>query len=283
MTTCARALERASARETAARVAMGAICKVLLSEFDIQIGGYVRAIGEVTADLNAIPLEKRPELAEANDVRCPDEAAAEAMRLRIRKVMEDRDTLGGIIELVAFGLPVGLGSYIQWDKRLDARLGAALLSIPAIKGLEIGSAFENAALPGTRVHDAILLKDGEITRNSNQAGGVEGGISNGQPLLLRLAMKPIATTLTPQQTVDLATGQQTSTVYERSDFCPVPRAVPVAEAMLAFVLADALLEKLGGDSLSEQKPRFAHLRRATLNDLPMSGGQIVFWPEQEAL
>ncbi len=275
------ALERASARETAARVAMGALCKALLSEFDIQVGGYVRAIAEITADLENIPLEKRAALAESNDVRCPEESAAEAMRLRIRQGMDDRDTLGGIVEVAAFGLPVGLGSYVQWDKRLDGRLAAAMLSIPAIKGVEIGSAFENAALPGTQVHDAILLINGEIVRKTNHAGGVEGGISNGQPLLLRLAMKPIATTLSPQRTVDLATGQETDTVYERSDFCPVPRAVPVAEAMLAFVLADALLEKLGGDSLSELKPRFTHLRKANLKDLPMTGGQTVFWPEQE--
>jgi chorismate synthase len=275
------ALERASARETAARVAMGALCKALLAEFDIQVGGYVCTIAEITANLESIPLEQRSDLAEANDVRCPDETAAEAMRLRIRKVMDDRDTLGGNVEVIAFGLPVGLGSYVQWDKRLDARLAAAMLSIPAIKGVEIGSAFENAKLPGTQVHDAILLADGEITRKTNHAGGVEGGISNGQPLLLRLAMKPIATTLSPQRTVDLASGQETDTVYERSDFCPVPRAVPVAEAMLAFVLADALLEKLGGDSLSELKPRFAQLRKASLKDLPMAGGQIVFWPDQE--
>jgi chorismate synthase len=275
------ALERASARETAARVAMGALCKAFLAEFEIQVGGYVSAIAEITADLENIPLEYRASLAEANDVRCPDESAAEAMRLRIRQGMDDRDTLGGIIEVAAFGLPVGLGSYVQWDKRLDGRLAAAMLSIPAIKGVEIGSAFENAALPGTQVHDAILLIDGEIVRKTNHAGGVEGGISNSQPLLLRLAMKPIATTLSPQRTVDLATGQETDTVYERSDFCPVPRAVPVAEAMLAFVLADALLEKLGGDSLSEQKLRFTHLRKANLKDLPMTGGQTVFWPEEE--
>jgi chorismate synthase len=276
-------LERASARETAARVAMGALCKALLSEFDISVGGYISAIAEITADLDNIPLEKRSELAEGNDVRCPDESAAEAMRIRIRQVMDERDTLGGIIELAVFGLPVGLGSYIQWDKRLDARLGASMLSIPAVKGVEIGSAFENAVLPGTKVHDAIHMNNESIVRKTNHAGGVEGGITNGQPLQLRLAMKPIATTLTPQRTVDLATGQETETVYEHSDFCPVPRAVPVAEAMLAFVLADALLEKLGGDSLSELRPRFAHLRKAALKDLPMAGGQIVFWPDQEDL
>ncbi len=274
-------LERASARETAARVAMGAICKTLLVEFNIQVGGYVSTIGEISADLTAVALEKRVELAEASEVRCPDQAASDRMRERVRKVMDERDTLGGIIEIIAFGLPVGLGSFVQWDRRLDARLGAALLSIPAIKGVEIGSAFENARLPGTQVHDAILAKKDQIIRPTNRAGGLEGGITNGQPLLLRAAMKPIATTLTPQQTIDLATGQSAQTVYERSDFCPVPRAVPVAEAMVAFVLAEALLEKLGGDSLAEMSARYNALRKATLKDLPMQGGKITFWPDEE--
>lgn len=275
------ALERASARDTAARVAMGAICKALLAEFDIRVGGYVSAIGEIKANLDNIEVKNRAALAETNDVRCPDPQAAEAMRARIRKIMDSRNTLGGIVEIVALGVPVGLGSHVQWDRKLDARLGAALLSIPAFKGVEIGDAFENAKRPGTEVHDAIQLKNGEIIRGTNRAGGLEGGITNGQPLLLRAAMKPIATTLTPQMTVDLHTGKETETVYERSDFCPVPRAVPVAEAMVAFVLAEALLEKLGGDSLEEIRPRFAALRKANLNDLNMTGGQIVFWPKEE--
>ena len=275
------ALERASARETAARVAMGAVCKALLSEFGIRVGGYVFAIGEIEADIENIEIEKRAELAEGNDVRCPDPHAAEAMRSRIREIMNDRNTLGGVIEVTALGLPVGLGSYVQWDRKLDARLGAALLSIPAFKGVEIGTAFENAKRPGTEVHDAIRLKDGEIIRSTNRAGGLEGGITNGQPLVLRAAMKPIATTLNPQKTVDLRSGEERETVYERSDFCPVPRAVPVAEAMVAFVLADALLEKLGGDSLEEMRPRFEALRKANLNDLKLTGGQIVFWPQEE--
>lgn len=274
------ALERASARETAARVAMGAICKALLAEFDIRVGGYVSAIDEIKANLDNIEVEKRAALAETNEVRCPDPQAADAMHTRIREIMDARNTLGGIIEIVALGLPVGLGSHVQWDRKLDARLGAALLSIPAIKGIEIGDAFENAKRPGTEVHDAIQLKNGEIIRSTNRAGGLEGGITNGQPLLLRAAMKPIATTLTPQKTVDLLSREECETVYERSDFCPVPRAVPVAEAMVAFVLADALLEKLGGDSLDEIKPRFAALRKANLQDLNMTGGQIVFWPNE---
>jgi len=275
------ALERASARETAARVAMGSVCKALLAEFDIRVGGYVCAIGEIEANLENIEIEKRAELAESNEVRCPDPQTTEAMRTRIREIMNARNTLGGVIEVAALGLPVGLGSYVQWDRKLDARLGAALLSIPAIKGVEIGTAFENTKRPGTEVHDSIRLKDGRIIRSTNRAGGLEGGITNGQPLVLRAAMKPIATTLTPQKTVDLHSGEECETVYERSDFCPVPRAVPVAEAMVAFVLADALLEKLGGDSLEEMRPRFKALRKANLNDLNLTGDQIVFWPKEE--
>jgi chorismate synthase len=275
------ALERASARETAARVAVGAVCKRLLAEFGIQVGGYVVAIGEVSADLEGIPLEQRPALAEQNEVRCPDAQAAEAMRQRIRQVIDERETLGGVLEVFALGLPVGLGSHVQWDRRLEARLGAAILSVPAIKGVEIGPAFANARLPGTQVHDAIRLEGRQIVRPTARSGGTEGGISTGQPLLVRAAMKPIATTLTPQQSVDLASGQETPTNYERSDFCPVPRAVPILEAMLAFVLADALLEKLGGDSLDEMRPRFTSLRRLHLDDLHLDGEAHTFWPAGE--
>ncbi len=256
------ALERASARETAARVAVGAACKLLLREFGIQVGGYVAAIGEVEASLEGMPFAQRFSLAEESDVRCPDPAAAEAMRQRIHQIIQQRDTLGGVIEIVALGVPPGLGSFMQWDRRLEARLGAALLSVQAIKGVEIGEAFANARLPGTQAHDPIRLQDGKLERPSQRAGGLEGGVTIGEPLILRAAMKPIATTLTPQRTVDLATGQETDTTYERSDFCPVPRAVPILEGMAAFVLADALLEKLGGDSLDEMRPRFEALRRA---------------------
>ena len=271
-------LERASARETAARVAVGAVCKHLLAQFGVQVLGYVVSIGDVDADLSAIPLTERARLAEENDVRCPDPAAAEAMRARIREIMAQRDTLGGVIEVAALGLLVGLGSHVHWERRLEARLGAAVLSVQAIKGVEFGPAFANTRLPGTQVHDAIrLAEDGALERPTNRAGGLEGGITNGQPLILRAAMKPIATTLTPQQTVDLATGEETPTTYERSDFCPVPRAVPILEAVVSVVLADALLEKLGGDSLAEMQPRFAALRRARLDDLPMDGGSHVWW------
>jgi chorismate synthase len=274
------ALERASARETAARVAVGAVCKHLLAQFDIQIGGYVVAIGEITADLSQIPLTERPRLAEGNDVRCPQAEAAQAMQKRIHQIMQQRDTLGGVIEVVALNLPPGLGSHVHWERRLEARLGAAILSIPAIKGVEFGTAFANTQLPGTQVQDAMYLEGENISRHTHRSGGLEGGITTGQPLLIRAAMKPIATTLTPQPTIDLVTGKETSTRYERSDFCPVPRAVPILEAMIAYVLADALLEKLGGDSLDEMHPRYTGLRRARLSDLPMENSEHIFWTDE---
>lgn len=275
------ALERASARETAARVAAGAVCKHLLAQFGITIGGYVIAIGEVSVDVDDLPYPDRLARAEASDVRCPDPNGAEAMHALIRQAITGRNTLGGIIEVLALDVPPGLGAYAQWEQRLDARLGAAVLSVQAVKGVEFGPAFENARLPGTQAHDPIRLDaaDGDIYRPTNRSGGLEGGITTGQPLIVRAAMKPIATTLTPQSTVDLASGQEVPTGYERSDFCPVPRAVPVVEAMVAFVLADALLDKLGGDSLSDLLPRYEALRRARLADLPMDGTSHIFWPE----
>ena len=274
-------LERSSARETTMRVAVGAVCKQFLARFGISVGGYVRAIGEISADFGELSYFERFELAEQSDVRCPDVAAAERMRARISEIMHAKDTLGGVMEIVALGLPVGLGSYAQWDRRLEARLSAAVLSVQAMKGVEIGDAWENARLPGTQAHDAILLggdgPEAAFLRPTNRAGGTEGGVSNGQPLIMRVAMKPIATTLTPQITVDLATGEQGPTRYERSDFCPVPRAVPILEAMVAFVLADALIEKLGGDSLAEMLPRFESLRQSRLSDLPMDNVEHIFW------
>ena len=274
-------LERASARETAARVAVGAVCKQLLSQFNVVVGGWVISIGGIEAQLDDISLEKRLEMAEMSPVRCPDERASERMITRIEQIMKEGDTLGGIIEVVALGLPVGLGSYVHWDRRLDARLGAVLLSVPAVKGVEIGSAFENAHLSGTNAHDSIRLSGDELVRMSNRAGGLEGGITNGQPLVLRAAMKPIATTLTPQETVDLQTGEEVLTQYERSDFCPVPRAVPILEAVVAYVLSDSLLEKLGGDSIDEMISRFDNLRRPRLKDLDIDGEEHIYWGTQE--
>ena len=265
------ALERASARETAARVAVGALCKQYLAVFGIRVQGYVTAIGSVRAELaDGLSYEQRFALAEGNDLRCPDLAAVERMRALVRETMRAQDTLGGIFEVVGLGLPVGLGSHVHWDRRLSGRLLAAVGSIPAIKGVEIGPAFENATKFGSEVHDEIFRDEaGNLLRETNRAGGLEGGITTGEALLVRAAMKPICTVLNPRRSVNLATGEPTPTTYERSDFNAVPRAVVVGEAMIAFVLADVLQEKLGGDSLAEQTPRFQNLRRAHLDDLPM--------------
>ena len=271
------ALERASARETTMRVAVGAVCKHFLSQFGIVVGGYVKSIGEIEAQLNGSNYQSMFEAAEENDVRCPDKVAAEKMRARIEEIIHAKDTLGGVIEIVALNVPIGLGSFLQWDQRLEAKLAMAVMSVQAIKGVEIGDAFENARRLGTQAHDSITLQGSMIQRSMNHAGGIEGGISNGQPIVIRAAMKPIATTLTPQQTVDLASGVETPTRYERSDFCPVPRAVPILESMVAFVLANALIEKLGGDSMSEILPRFKALRKASLDDLQMDNMPHVFW------
>jgi chorismate synthase len=271
------ALERASARETAMRVATGAICKHFLSQFGIFVGGYAIAIGEIEADVDRNNPKVCFETAETNDVRCPDPVAAEKMRSRIEGIIQLGDTLGGIIEIFAINVPIGLGSFNQWDRRLEARLAQAVMSVQAIKGIEIGSAFENSRLPGTEVHDEIRLEGKMIKRPTNRAGGIEGGVSNGMPIFIRAAMKPIATTLIPQKTVNLASGEEALTRYERSDYCPVPRAVPILEAVVAFVLADALIEKLGGDSLSEMKPRFENLKQARLEDLPMDNRLINWW------
>ena len=270
-------LERASARETTMRVAVGAICKQFLAAFGVEIGGYVRSIGEIDATLNGNNHKVWFDLAEENDLRCPDEDAAEKMRTRITACMQEKDTLGGVIEIVALNVPIGLGSFAQWDTRLEAKLAQAIMSVQAMKGVEIGDAFANARMPGTQAHDAILLEGDELVRPTNRAGGTEGGISNGEPIIIRAAMKPIASTLTPQKTVDIVTGEETVTTYERSDFCPVPRAVPVLEAVVAIVLADALIEKLGGDSLAEMKPRFEALKRAMLSDIELSGESHIFW------
>jgi chorismate synthase len=278
-----QALERASARETAARVAVGAVCRELLAQFDVVIGSYVLSIGQVVADLPApandtarADYEARFAAADASEVRCPDAAAAERMRRLIWDTMQSKDTAGGVFEAVALGVPPGLGSYAHWDRRLSGRLLAAVGSIQAVKGVEIGPAFDNTRLPGTQVHDEIVLAEGgqsgtwhELTRRTNRAGGLEGGISTGLPIVVRGAMKPISTTLNPLQSVDLATGQPAATRYERSDFCAVPRAAVVAEAMVAYVLADALIEKLGGDSIEEMQMRLTTLRRSRLPDLPM--------------
>jgi chorismate synthase len=283
-------LERASARETTARVAAGAICRKLLAEFGVRVGSYVIEIGGVRADVSALTIEQRIEGALTSEMGCPIPAASDAMRARVEAIIRAKDTLGGVFEVVALGVPPGLGSHVHWDRRLTGRLAGALLSIHAMKGVEIGEAFENARKPGTQVHDEITVSDpvtgggphdlypAKLVRRTNRAGGLEGGITTGEPIVLRVYMKPISTTLTPLNSVDLATGDPQPMEYERSDFCAVPRAGVIGEAMACFVLAEALLEKLGGDSLAEMKPRFEMLRRARLDDLPMLNEPTIFWP-----
>jgi chorismate synthase len=269
-------LERASARETTMRVAVGSACRALLAQFGIVVGGYVVSVGNVAVDVSnvmrhasAADYLARFEKAEASDVRCFDEATSEQMRAKIRAIMEAKDTLGGVIEVAALNVPAGLGSHVHWDRRLSGQLAQAVMSIHAMKGVEIGDGFAETLRPGTQVQDELFVENGEIKQRSNHAGGLEGGISNGSPVIIRAALKPIATTLNPLDSVDLATGEAVKTKYERSDFCQVPRAVPIVEAMVCFVLANALIEKLGGDSIDEMKPRFETLRKLRLDELPM--------------
>jgi chorismate synthase len=259
--------ERASARETAARVACGALVRLLLAEFDIEVGSHVLEIGGVRAE---IPQATYPEIfaqARESDVCVADHASSEKIEVRIQEVMRAKDTVGGVIEIVALNAPVGLGSHVQWDRKLDGRLAQAVMSIQSVKGVEIGTAFENARRLGTEVQDEIYplpREAGEgigvgVSRRTNRAGGLEGGITNGMPIVIRAALKPIATTVTPLHSVDLATGQPALAQYQRSDFCHVPRACVIGEAMVAWVLADALMEKVGGDSLDEMKAHWAAL------------------------
>jgi chorismate synthase len=251
-------LERASARETAARVAAGAVAKRLLEELGVTIGSHVVSLGGVEAGRpEALPAALN-EAADISPVRCLDASAEDRMIEAIDAAKRAGDTVGGIVEVVARGLPAGLGSHVSWDRKLDTRIAGALMSVQAIKGVEIGLGFEAARRPGSRVHDEIVAEPGLAAgggygRAGNHAGGLEGGITTGQPLVARAAMKPISTLMRPLASVDLRTGEPADAVRERSDVCAVPAAGVVAEAMLALVLADAMREKFGGDSLAEMR------------------------------
>ncbi|MBN2417030.1 chorismate synthase [bacterium] len=259
-------LERASARETATRVAVGAVLRQLLAEFGIWIGGHVIRTGmAATGDsFRTLPADNRKQYetlirdlcgrAAESDVGCGDPETAEMMKKEIDNAMAAGDSLGGVFETAALGVPAGLGSNGMWDRRLDAAIGAAMMSIPGIKAVEIGLGTEAASLPGSRVHDPILSAAPPFPgRGSNNAGGIEGGISNGQPLIVRAAMKPIPTLTGPLPSVNIETGEKTGAHRERSDVCAVPAAEVVGEAMLAIALADALIERTGGDSLDRMK------------------------------
>jgi chorismate synthase len=250
-------LERASARETAARVALGEVARSYLRQsLGIEIVSHVVAIGQICAPDGAIPGPGDAARVDADPVRCLDPAASEAMRAEIDAARRDGDTLGGVVEVIAYGVPPGLGSHVHWDRRLDARLAAALMSIQAMKGVEVGDGFATARRRGSQAHDEIEAPrtgNGGIRRRTNRAGGVEGGMSTGEPLRVRVAMKPISTVPRALDTVDVATGEAAKAINQRSDVTAVPAAGVVAEAMAALVLADAAAEKFGGDSVAEAR------------------------------
>ena len=254
-------LERASARETTARVAAGAICRRLLGEFGIAIGSHIVQLGgidavlpdELPTDINAVSDESQ--------VRTLDPRAEAAIIARIDEAKKAGDTLGGVCEVVCTGLPIGIGSHVSWDRKLDGRIGAAMMSIPAVKGVGIGIGFDAAKNPGSAVHDEILsggasARTANLRRRTNRAGGLEGGMTTGEPLVVRVAMKPISTLMRPLATVEMKTGEAASAVAERSDVTAVPAMGVIAEAMLAFVVAHAMIEKFGGDSLKEMRRNF---------------------------
>jgi len=249
-------LERASARETAMRVAVGALAKRLLEEFGMIVASQVTEIGDVCVPPANLAEPAHRAYPEQSQVRIAYPDREQFFIDRIDRARRDRDTLGGVFEVQVLGLPVGLGSYVHWDRRLDGRLAQAVMSVQAIKGVEIGMGFQAARVPGTRAHDAIVPGPDGPGRASNRAGGLEGGVTNGQPLIVRGAMKPISTTLTPMQSMDLMTGEEAWAQYQRSDICAVPAASVVGEAMVAFVVADAFLEKYGGDSVAEIRERY---------------------------
>ncbi|MBN1265233.1 MAG: chorismate synthase [Anaerolineales bacterium] len=271
-------LERSSARETAARVAIGAICRKLLLRYGISIGSYISQIASVRANFTGKTLEERIRQAEESAARCPDPEATRKILQAIDIAANAGDTLGGVIELAALNVPPGLGSHVHWDRRLSSRLAQALMSIPAIKAMEIGEGAGFVSGSGSTSHDGIKLQDGRLERTSNHAGGLEGGISNGEPILVRLVMKPIATTRIGSPSVNLISGESAVSRYERSDVCPGPRAAVVGEAMMAIVLAGALLEKLGGDTVSEMDQRWFQMRTGRLENMEVRDEPTVFWP-----
>jgi chorismate synthase len=245
-------LERASARETAARVALGAVARAFLDQAaGVSVVSHVVRIGEVQAPSAVIPLADDRDRIDASPVRCLDEQAAAAMEDQISQAHKDGDTLGGVVEVVVHGLPPGLGSHVHWDRRIDARLAAALMGIQAIKGVEVGDGFLLASIRGSHAQDEIVNSGGSLTRTSGRSGGTEGGMTTGETLRVRAAMKPISTIPKALATVDVSTGEAAQAINQRSDVCAVPAAGVVAEAMVLLTLADAFTEKFGGDSLPE--------------------------------
>lgn len=265
-------LERSSARETAVRVAVGSVARAFLAAFGIEVAGFVVELGGILADRKGLSLERMKELAARSELFTFDPAAEELMKRFIDGAKDAGDTVGGVVEVVVSGVPVGLGSHVQWDRKLDARLALAVMSIQAIKGVEIGLGFDAARRPGSQVHDEIYYDSTRIARGessgffrkTNNAGGLEGGISNGEEIIVRAAMKPIPTLYRPLQSVDMATKEPFEATVERSDCCAVPAAAVVAESVVAVEIANAVLEKFGGDSMAEVRRNYEsyleHLR-----------------------
>jgi chorismate synthase len=247
-------LERSSARETAVRVAVGAVARQLLEQFDIMVGGHVKRIGEVEARPVDVSLTELIQITEASPVRCLDQEAAQQMMALIDQAKEDGDSLGGIVEVIVEGVPVGLGSHVQWDRKLDGRLAQAIMSIQAFKGVEIGIGFEAGRNPGSMVHDEITWsEDAGFSRRTNRAGGLEGGMTTGMPIVVRGVMKPIPTLYKPLQSVDIETKEPFAATIERSDSCAVPAASVVAESVIAIEIAKALSETFHSDNLEQMK------------------------------
>jgi chorismate synthase len=256
-------LERASARETAARVALGAVAKAFLEQtVGATVLSHVVELGTVVAPAGLVPAYADLEVIDADPARCLDRDASAAMEAEVESARRDGDTLGGVVEVVVHGLPPGLGSHVHWDRRLDARLAGALMGIQAIKGVEVGDGFELARTRGSKAQDEILPGPDGVVRASGHSGGTEGGMSTGEVLRVRAAMKPISTVPRALRTVDVATGEPAQAINQRSDVCAVPAAGVVAEAMVALVLADAVLEKFGGDSVGETARNAAAYRAA---------------------
>ncbi len=257
-------LERSSARETAVRVAVGSVAKAFLAAFGIEVTGFVSEVGGIKAERKRLSLERMKELAAGSELFTFDPKAEEQMKRFIDGAKDAGDTVGGVVEVVVSGVPVGLGSHVQWDRKLDARLAMAVMSIQAIKGVEIGMGFEASRRPGSRVHDEIYYDSARIARGessgffrkTNNAGGIEGGISNGEEIVVRAAMKPIPTLYKPLRSVDLLTKEPFEATVERSDCCAVPAAAVVAESVVAVEIANAVLEKFGGDSMAEVRRNY---------------------------
>jgi chorismate synthase len=247
-------LERASARETTIRVAVGSVCKQVLAEIGIEVVGHLVELGRIKAKTSGLSLAEIRDRSEASEVRCADASAEKEMIALIDEAKSKGDTLGGVVEAIVDGVPIGLGSHVQWDRKLDANLAQAIVSIQAFKGAEIGLGFETARRFGSEVHDEILpAKDRMLARTSNNAGGFEGGMTNGQPIIVRGAMKPLSTLMRPMRSVDIKSGEEVKATVERSDVCASPAAAVILETVVAIEILKAVQEKFGGDSVSELK------------------------------